>query len=96
VGQLYPRRDYYYDFQQSVTVPGVRSTLEGDFYLVLVGWESIGTQGATFKVYHNPLVNFIWIGGVILALGAMVAAWPDREPESVKRKVHVRGSYVRV
>jgi cytochrome c-type biogenesis protein CcmF len=95
VGQLYPRRDFYYDSQQSVTIPGVRSTLEGDFYLVLAGWESIGAQGATFKVYHNPLVNFIWIGSVVFTLGAMVAAWPDRDPEQVRRKVPAKGAVVR-
>jgi cytochrome c-type biogenesis protein CcmF len=95
VGQLYPRRDFYYDSQQSVTVPGVRSTLEGDFYLVLAGWESIGEQGATFKIYHNPLVNFIWIGSVVFTLGAMVAAWPSRESEQVRRKVPARGAIVR-
>jgi len=90
VGQLYPRRDFYYDSQQSVTIPGVRSTLEGDFYLVLVGWEPIGTQGATFKIYHNPLVNFLWIGGLVFVLGTLVAAWPDRDPESVKRRAPAR------
>jgi cytochrome c-type biogenesis protein CcmF len=94
IGQLFPRRDYYYDSQQSVTIPGVRSTLEGDFYLVLVGWEPIGMQGATFKVYHNPLVNFIWIGAVIFTFGTMVAAWPSREPEPVRRKVSITGVVV--
>ncbi len=96
VGQLYPRRDYYYDSQQSVTLPGVRSTLEDDFYVLLVGWEPIGSQGATFKVYHNPLVNFVWTGGLVFIFGTMVAAWPDRDPEPVRRKVPTRGAPVRV
>jgi cytochrome c-type biogenesis protein CcmF len=87
VGQLYPRRDFYYDSQQSVTLPGVRSTLEDDFYVLLVGWEPIGAQGATFKIYHNPLVNFVWTGGLVFILGTMVAAWPDRNPEPARRKV---------
>ena len=95
VGQLYPRRDYYYDAQQSVTLPGVRSTLEDDFYVILVGWEPIGAQGATFKVYHNPLVNFVWAGGLVFILGTMVAAWPDRDLEVIRRKAPDRGAVVR-
>ena len=81
VGELHPRRDYYYESQQPMTIPGVRSTWEDDFYVLLVDWQPISTQGATFKVYHNPLVNWLWLGGVVFILGTLVAAWPDREPE---------------
>jgi cytochrome c-type biogenesis protein CcmF len=68
-----------------MTIPGVRSTLEEDFYVLLVGWEPIGLGGATFKVYHNPLVNFVWMGGLIFILGTTVAAWPN--PERRRRAV---------
>lgn len=95
VGQLYPRRDFYYDSQQSVTIPGVRSTLEDDFYVLLVGWEPIGAQGATFKIYHNPLVNFVWTGGLVFIFGTIIAAWPDREPESIRRRAPEKGVAVR-
>lgn len=83
VGELYPRRDFYYESEQPMTIPGVRSTLEDDFYVLLVSWEPIGTQAATFKVYHNPLVNFVWWGGLVFILGTLVATWPEREPEEV-------------
>jgi len=83
VGELYPRRDYYYEGQQAMTMPGVRSTLEDDFYVILVDWQPIAAQGATFKIYHNPLVNFVWLGGLIFILGTLVAAWPEREPAGV-------------
>jgi len=79
VGDLYPRRDYYYESQQPMTIPGVRSTLEDDLYVLLVDWQPISTQGATFKVYHNPLVNWLWLGGIVFILGPLVAAWPDPE-----------------
>ncbi|HEY46470.1 MAG TPA: heme lyase CcmF/NrfE family subunit [Anaerolineae bacterium] len=85
VGELYPRQDFYYASQQPMTIPGIRSTLENDFYVLLVGWEPIGLGGATFKIYHNPLVNFLWIGGLILTLGTIIAAWPDREPEPITK-----------
>jgi cytochrome c-type biogenesis protein CcmF len=81
VGELYPRRDYYYESQQPMTIPGVRSTWEDDFYVLLVDWQPISSAGATFKIYHNPLVNWLWLGGFVFILGTLVAAWPDRDPE---------------
>lgn len=78
VGELHPRRDFFYDSQQTMTIPGVRSTMEDDFYVILVDWQS-SAQGITFKVYHNPLVNWLWLGGLVFILGTLVAAWPDRE-----------------
>jgi len=79
VDELYPRRDYYYESQQPMTIPGVRSTMEDDFYVLLVDWQPISTQSATFKIYHNPLVNWLWLGGFVFILGTLVAAWPDKD-----------------
>jgi cytochrome c-type biogenesis protein CcmF len=79
VGELYPRRDYYYESQQPMTIPGLRSTMEDDFYVLLVDWQPISSAGATFKVYQNPLVNWLWLGGFVFIIGTMVAAWPERE-----------------
>jgi cytochrome c-type biogenesis protein CcmF len=79
VGELYPRRDYYYESQQPMTIPGVRSTMEDDFYVLLVDWQPISSAGATFKVYQNPLVNWLWLGGFVFIIGTMVAAWPEGE-----------------
>jgi len=94
VGQLYPRRDYYYESQQPMTIPGVRSSLQDDFYVILVNWEPIGTQSATFKVYHNPLVNFVWFGGIVFILGTLIAAWPEREPEAEASRREARAAAV--
>ena len=81
VKELYPRRDYYYESQQPMTIPGLRSTLVDDVYIVLVDWEAISSAGVTFKIYHNPLVAWLWIGAIVLMIGSIVAAWPGREPE---------------
>ena len=81
VGELHPRRDYYFESQQPMTIPGVRSTWEDDFYVLLVDWQPITTEGATFKIYHNPLVNWMWLGGLVFIFGTLVAAWPDKDPE---------------
>ena len=82
VGELYPRRDFYYDSQQPMTIPGVRSTIEDDFYILLVDWLPISSEGATFKVYHNPLVKWMWWGAWVFVIGTLVAAWPDKDPET--------------
>jgi cytochrome c-type biogenesis protein CcmF len=84
LGNLHPRRDYYYGAQQPMTIPGVRSTWEDDFYVLLVDWQPISSSGATFKIYHNPLVNWLWLGGLVFILGTLIAAWPDRDPEPVR------------
>lgn len=95
VRELYPRQDFYFDAQQRMTIPGVRSTVEDDLYVLLVGWEPIDQGGATFKVYHNPLVNFVWTGGIVFFFGTLVAAWPDRDPETERRRSRIRAAAAR-
>ena len=87
VGELHPRRDYYYESQQPMTIPGVRSTWEDDFYVLLVDWEPVSAQGATFKIFHNPLVNWLWLGALVFIVGTLIAAWPDKDPELATIKV---------
>ncbi len=95
IGQLYPRRDYYYASQQPMTIPGVRSTLEDDLYVLLVDWKPISADGATFKVFHNPLVNWMWIGSTWLVFGMLMAAWPDRDPEHLRARTTKRNQSAR-
>jgi cytochrome c-type biogenesis protein CcmF len=83
VGELHPRRDYYLDSQQPMTIPGVRSTWEEDLYILLVDWQPVSTNSATFKVYKNPLVNWLWFGGLVFIFGTLIAAWPDKDPETI-------------
>jgi cytochrome c-type biogenesis protein CcmF len=84
--QLYPRRDYYYESQQSMTIPGLRSTLEDDIYVLLVDWEPLNAGSITIKLYHNPLINWIWIGGLVFIVGNMVAAWPVPEAADLRTR----------
>jgi len=86
IDELYPRRDFFYDSGQPMTIPGVRSTLIDDFYVILVDWKAITAQSATFKVYHNPLVKWLWIGTWVFIVGVVVATLPDNR----SRKADVR------
>jgi cytochrome c-type biogenesis protein CcmF len=72
---LSPRRDYFISQKQPVTVPGVYSTPGADVYVLLVGWEEIGLNASTFKIYVNPLINWVWAGGITFIIGTLVAAW---------------------
>jgi cytochrome c-type biogenesis protein CcmF len=83
LGQLAPRIDYYYDSQQNMTIPGQRSTMKDDLYVLLVDWEPVSAAGATFKVYVNPLVNWMWLGSLLFLVGVVIAAWPEKEVERV-------------
>ncbi|MCH7480873.1 MAG: hypothetical protein IIC79_05715, partial [Chloroflexi bacterium] len=91
VGTVAPRRDYFFEARQPMTIPGLRSTLEDDLYILLVGWEPITAGSATFKIYHNPLVNWLWIGSIMLMFGTFIAAWP--EPESQAVRASMRAAY---
>jgi cytochrome c-type biogenesis protein CcmF len=74
IRELSPRRDYFVVQEQPVSVPGVYSTPGMDFYVLLVGWDEQGTS-ASFKIYVNSLINWVWIGGVVMILGTIIAAW---------------------
>jgi cytochrome c-type biogenesis protein CcmF len=91
LGDLYPRIDYYPSEQQSMTIPGQRSTLKDDLYIILVDWQPAAANGATFKIFVNPLVNWLWIGAILFLFGIIVAAWPERDAERVPahtRRLH--------
>lgn len=79
ITQIEPRREYYYDSDQPMTIPGLYSTLEGDLYVILVDWEPVSIAGVTFKIYYNPLVNWLWIGGIVFLLGSILAMLPDQQ-----------------
>jgi cytochrome c-type biogenesis protein CcmF len=90
LGQLAPRIDYYYDSQQNMTIPGQRSTMRDDLYVLLVDWEPVGASGATFKIFVNPLVNWLWLGSFLFLAGVIIAAWPEKEAERVVVKARAR------
>jgi len=61
-------------FQPSTEV-GIRSGLREDLYVVYAG-SIAGTEQSNFAITINPLVWWVWAGGVILVVGGIVAMWP--------------------
>ncbi|MEE8558041.1 MAG: heme lyase CcmF/NrfE family subunit [Myxococcota bacterium] len=75
VGILQPERRMYFQQEQPATFPAIASSLSEDLYVVLAGVEP--DRSAALKVYVNPLVNWIWIGGFIFILGNTLLLWPS-------------------
>ncbi|MCL6522862.1 MAG: hypothetical protein K6U79_10915, partial [Firmicutes bacterium] len=46
----------------------------GDLYVVLAGWDGSGRAG--LEIYVNPLVDWLWLGGLLLILGTAFSLWP--------------------
>jgi cytochrome c-type biogenesis protein CcmF len=79
-GEIAPKKHIYNKNQdQPMTEVGLRAGLVEDVYAVLAGFEGGGVT-ASFKVYVNPLMSWMWVGGLVLILGVLVSAWPRRSP----------------
>jgi len=76
VGTLHPAREFFPSFRnQPASEVDIYHALSEDLYLVLLSTTEDG--GATFKVYMNPLVSWIWLGGVVLLFGGFITMMPD-------------------
>jgi cytochrome c-type biogenesis protein CcmF len=72
-----PRMNYYMTQREPVGTPVVRTGFREDLYLSAM---SINLEGGTLglRAFVNPMVGWIWIGAAIIALGALLAAFPRR------------------
>ncbi len=77
VATMQPERNLHSNVQGAVTEVALRSNLKEDLYIVLASLEADGL--AAFQVIINPMVVWLWIGGGVLIVGTMVAAWPPRK-----------------
>ena len=76
VGTLNPGVDVFLAQMQRSSEVAIDSSPFRDVYVVLVGLTPDGT--ARVSVFINPMMMWIWVGGIIIALGALVAVWPAR------------------
>lgn len=76
-----PERNLHSNVDGSVTEVALRSNLKEDLYLILASLEADGL--AAFQVIITPMVIWLWIGGVLLIVGTVVAAWPASHPAPV-------------
>ncbi len=83
VGQLKPRTELYTRTNQPMTISDARTTILEDFYTLMIYWEPASADQATFRLFLNPLINWVWAGAVIFIFGTFIAAWPDPREEKV-------------
>jgi cytochrome c-type biogenesis protein CcmF len=77
IGSMTPQLNYYGGRDEPIATPAVRSRAHNDLYLTLIAFESDG-QSATLTVIVEPLVIWIWIGGLVIGLGALLGLLPLR------------------
>jgi cytochrome c-type biogenesis protein CcmF len=72
---------------QSLTHVAISTTPLADVYVVLASANDDGS--ASFRVFANPLVTWIWAGGAIIILGVVLGNAGERSPavEPVRRRV---------
>jgi cytochrome c-type biogenesis protein CcmF len=62
-------------FEPSTEV-AIKSSAKMDLYIVLAG---VDGETANLLISFNPLVIWVWIGGVVMALGGLIVMWPQAE-----------------
>jgi cytochrome c-type biogenesis protein CcmF len=64
---------------QAIGTPSVRTSLTQDVYLTLQrAPQDDAGETAAIRVIVQPMVVWLWIGGGVMALGTMLAAFPGR------------------
>jgi cytochrome c-type biogenesis protein CcmF len=91
IGALYPSREVYLEMGMAVTRPALHSNLFRDLFAILIdGGESTPDQ-ATFRIFINPLVSWLWVGTGVLTLGTVLALWPGKRFNAPSRPSHKKG-----
>jgi len=78
VMMLYPQRRFYPSNEESGTMVAISSTLKEDLYVVYAG-RSPDSNLPVIHAYLNPLVKWIWLGGLVVVLGTILALLPNRQ-----------------
>jgi len=87
LGVLSAGKNRYFAEQQTSNEVAIRSDwLRGEDLFVIVG--KFNNDGSIFlKVIINPLVNLIWLAGLVFVFGSLITMWPDaREQRRLARR----------
>ena len=78
VSIMRPRNSVFVNFEnQPSSHIAIRSTPIEDLYIFMAAFDQ---NVATFVIFINPMVMWLWIGGIVFLLGTVVTAWPQPEP----------------
>ena len=77
IAQLYPAKWFFRKHEQEPTTEvAIRHTFWEDLYLVMPAYD-VQEQSASMEIVINPLVNWIWLGFGLLAVGTGIALLPE-------------------
>lgn len=73
----HPGFDQYPATGQQVAVPSVQNGFDEDVYLTLLDIPDPG-EPAVVRITLQPMVVWLWIGGLVMAVGTALAAFPGK------------------
>ena len=71
ITKLVPENRFYPIENNFTTEASIHTNLFRDLYIVL--GEGNINDGWTVRIYHNPLVIWIWIGSIVIFLGGLIS-----------------------
>ena len=71
IARLFPERRFYPVQGRQTTEAAIYTTWFADLYAVI--GDADGEDGRVTRLYHNPLVPWIWVGAVVMAMGGAVS-----------------------
>ena len=78
LGRVTPSLNLYPGASEPIGTPSIKYGVLKDLYASVIGFEADAGDRATFRFFLNPGVMWLWVGGGVMALGALLAAWPAR------------------
>ena len=77
VTKLYPARWFFRGREDEPTTEvAIRRSLAGDVYLVMPEYDP-AAQSATLEITVTPLINWLWFGFGVIAIGTLIALLPE-------------------
>lgn len=77
LGTIHPAKFFFAKNPDGPTTEvSLHQTLRQDLYTV-IGTIDPQSKRGTFRFHVNPLVMWIWLGGMVLILGATISLWPE-------------------
>ena len=70
--QIVPERRYYDVRTMTMSEVGLDAGFWGDLYIVM--GDNLGKGEFTFRLHYKPLIRWLWLGGILMALGALCSA----------------------
>jgi cytochrome c-type biogenesis protein CcmF len=91
LGRLAPGRDFYDQRpNEPVSQVAIRRGITEDLYLTLGSYDE-ARRAVALKLVTNPLVDWMWLGFLVMAFGALLILGPGRTQEAEARQPSMVG-----